>query len=297
MQILACPGQGSQTEGFLVPWLDEVPGFKEQLRLLSEYADMDLLHLGTSASEEQIKDTSNAQPLIVAASIAAFRSNEQRFSPDGVLGHSVGEFAAAAISGVISDQDAMQLVKIRATAMASAAEETATSMAAILGGDIEQITSHLSGLELVIANHNGAGQVVAAGAKEKILELVADPPEKTRAIELKVAGAFHTSFMASAQQELAKHASNVTAQDPKIRLWSNKDGLEVSSGQAYLDSLVTQVSNPVRWDLCMESLVGQELVFIELPPAGALAGLAKRGIPGCKAIALKTPSDFEKVSA
>lgn len=297
MQILGCPGQGSQTEGFLIPWLEAIPGFEAQIRELSEFADIDLLHLGTNASEEVIKDTRNAQPLIVAASIATWRTNTSKLSPEGVLGHSVGEFGAAAIAGVLSDQDAMRLVAIRATAMAEAASQIPTSMAAILGGEMAVINNRLKALDLEIANYNGAGQVVAAGAKDKIAELVASPPEKSRVIELKVAGAFHTGFMESAKQVLAAHAENVSCADPAIKLWSNFDGQEVTSGKEFLNSLVDQVSRPVRWDLCMETLPSEDLIFVELPPAGALAGLVKRGIPGSKPIALKAPSDFEKVQA
>jgi [acyl-carrier-protein] S-malonyltransferase len=155
----------------------------------------------------------------------------------------------------------------------------------------------LGQLGLSAANYNGAGQIVAAGSKSAIEALVASPPEKTRVIELKVAGAFHTSYMQSAVEKLAAAASDVVAKDPTIKLWSNVDGSGVSSGENFLASLVSQVSNPVRWDLCMNSMDTLSPVVIELPPAGALAGLAKRGMPNSTALALKSSADLEKIGA
>jgi len=297
MRILMCPGQGSQSEGFLKDWFENVPGFEQKVRELGLAANKDLVRLGTTAAEEEIKATENAQPLIVAAAIAAARTAIDLSGVDGVVGHSVGEFAAAAISGVITDAEAMQLVSIRANAMAEAAKLEVTSMAAVLGGDEAAVLEALGQLGLFAANYNGAGQIVAAGSKAAIEALVASPPEKARVIELKVAGAFHTSYMQSAVEKLAAAASAVTANDPTIRLWSNVDGVEVSSGEKFLASLVSQVSNPVRWDLCMQSMDALSPTVIELPPAGALAGLAKRGMPSATAVALKSSADLEKIGA
>ncbi|MFM1958094.1 MAG: hypothetical protein RI929_457 [Actinomycetota bacterium] len=297
MRILMCPGQGSQSEGFLKDWFENVPGFEAKIVELAQAAGKDLVRLGTSAVEDEIKATENAQPLIVAASIAAARTAMDLSQVSGVVGHSVGEFAAAAIAGVISDEDAMRLVSVRANAMAEAAKLASTSMAAVLGGEESAVLQTLDDLGLSAANYNGAGQIVAAGAKEAITVLVANPPEKARVIELKVAGAFHTEFMKPAVEELAKEAAKVSVNDPSLRLWSNVDGGEVESGSSFLASLVSQVSNPVRWDLCMLSMDSHSPVVIELPPAGALAGLAKRGMPNSTAIALKSSIDLEKIGA
>jgi [acyl-carrier-protein] S-malonyltransferase len=297
MRILMCPGQGSQSEGFLKDWFENVPGFEAKVQELGLAANKDLVRLGTTAVEEEIKATENAQPLIVAAAIAAARTAIDLSEVHGVVGHSVGEFAAAAISGVISDVEAMRLVSIRAKAMAEAAKQEVTSMAAVLGGDEIQVLEGLGQLGLSAANYNGAGQIVAAGSKSAIEALVASPPEKARVIELKVAGAFHTSYMQSAVEKLAAAASDVIAKDPTIKLWSNVDGGEVNSGEAFLASLVSQVSNPVRWDLCMNSMDTLSPVVIELPPAGALAGLAKRGMQNSTALALKSSADLEKIGA
>jgi [acyl-carrier-protein] S-malonyltransferase len=296
MLIAACPGQGSQAPGFLGQWLKEVDGFQSQLEKLSAVCGLDLVNLGTTADEAQIKDTAIAQPLIVAASIAAYRALFQSVEIDGVLGHSVGEFAAAAIAGVITDELALKLVTIRGQAMAKAAAEQSTGMAAILGGEIDEVISAANDLGLEVANFNGAGQLVAAGTKKQIAALMALPPAKTRVIELKVAGAFHTQYMESARSELARAVQGVAVSDPEITLWSNVNGQICTSGKQFVDSLVNQISAPVRWDLCMENLPTEKFDFVELPPAGALTGLVKRAVPNANPIALKTPTDFEKVT-
>lgn len=295
MRFLACPGQGSQTQGFLLPWIEQVSSFQSILQELSAFCGKDLVHLGTKADEETIKDTANSQPLIVGASIAAYRASLSDQRVDGVVGHSVGEFAAAAIAGVLTDAEAMQLVAVRANAMAAAAAEAPSSMAAILGGDELEVLDAITAAGLSPANFNGGGQIVAAGSKAGIDALIANPPQKARVIELKVAGAFHTSFMASAEQALRDAAASVEPSDPAITLLSNRDGKPMSSGAEFLEQLIRQVSRPVRWDLCMQTMDNADFELIELPPAGALSGLAKRGMPNSRAVAIKTPDDLQKI--
>jgi [acyl-carrier-protein] S-malonyltransferase len=293
--IIVAPGQGSQSEGFLLPWIEQVAGFRELVESYSEYSGLDLLEMGTTATEEQIRDTAVAQPLIVAASLASYRTMPA-VQIDGAAGHSVGEFTAAAISGVLSDEQAMSLVSVRAKAMAKAAAKVETGMAAVIGGDAIEVARLLDALELTGANHNGAGQLVAAGLRTDIAKLIENPPERARVIELKVAGAFHTSFMAEAQEELRLAAGGVSPNDPIIPLWSNQAGQLVSSGTEYLDLLIHQVSNPVRWDLVMQNFVGMAATTVELSPAGALSGLLKRAVEDCRTVPLRSPQDFEKVS-
>ena len=295
MLIFACPGQGSQTKGFLTSWLEHLPTLEERLKQYSESCGRDLVELGTSAEEETIRDTANAQRLIVGASLAIYREAFANKKLDGVLGHSVGEIAAAAIAGVISDQEALQLVGVRADAMAKAAALTPTSMAAVVGGDEQAVLAAIADCGLQPANFNGAGQIVAAGGKDEISKLISAPPEKARVIELKVAGAFHTSFMQSAVESVAEFASGISAQDPTCKLWSNSAGQLVTSGAEFLNLLVDQIARPVRWDLCMASINHDGNTVAELPPAGALSGLLKRGADKVHAIAIKELQDVEKV--
>jgi [acyl-carrier-protein] S-malonyltransferase len=213
----------------------------------------------------------------------------------GVAGHSVGEVSAAAIANVLTDTQAMQLVNVRAKAMAQAAASSeVTSMAAVLGGEVETVIARLNELGLSAANYNGAGQIVAAGSKAGIDKLVAEGPSGSKVIPLSVAGAFHTSYMLPAVSELQSFTSSLDISNPEINLWSNQSGQLVSEGNEFVNLLVGQVANSVRWDLCMESMVNAGVTaVIEVSPAGTLAGLAKRGMPGVEIVALKEPRDLE----
>jgi len=295
MLAIVCPGQGSQTPGFLAPWL-EIDAFRESIESSSVASGLDLTTFGTLADADTIRDTAIAQPLIVAASLASYESLKGAglASIHGVAGHSVGELAAAAIAGVFDSSSAMAFVAKRGSEMAEAAAISESSMAAVLGGEQAEVVRFLEDLGLSPANYNGAGQIVAAGSAEKIVELAANPMAGTRVIPLQVAGAFHTDFMKPAVQELSNYASGIATSDAKIKLWTNRDGSIVESGSAYLDLLVNQVSNPVRWDLCMDAMLAAGVTgIIELSPAGTLSGLAKRGMSGVETLALKTPDQLD----
>ena len=300
MICIAAPGQGSQAPGFLSAWL-EIPIFKEQIEKASAVLGIDLIHYGTLADADAIKDTKIAQPLIVAAGIASYLTLKQSLGDALVVsstaGHSVGEVTAAYVSGIFDSDSALKFVQRRGNEMAAAAALTPSSMAAVVGGDLDSVLSHLESVGLFAANYNGAGQVVAAGSKELIEALVASPPTGSRVIALQVAGAFHTSFMETAKPALAAFAKELIIQDPEISIWTNNDGQLIQSGQKYLELMVNQVSNPVRWDKTMESMERANVsVMVELLPAGALSGIAKRAMPNTVAIALKTPADLDKVA-
>lgn len=267
-----------------------------QLAAFSEAAEVDLIAHGTESDADTIRDTRIAQPLIVAASIVAMTQLVERAgrTADGLAGHSVGEIAALNAAGVIDADSAMRLVGIRGRAMADAAAQTPTGMSAVLGGDADVVLALLSELGLTPANYNVAGQIVAAGELPALAELAERAPRGVRVMPLQVAGAFHTSYMAPAVDTLRAAVDDVTPQNPTHTLWSNRDGAAVSSGQDALDRLVTQVSSPVRWDLCMETFTAAGITgFIELAPAGALVGLAKRGLRGVPNVAVKTPEDLD----
>jgi len=293
MLVILAPGQGSQKPGFMLNWL-EIPAFKTKLEEFSDAISLDLIQHGTLSDEETIRDTAIAQPLIVGASIAT-ASLLNTANVSGVAGHSVGEVSAAAIANVLTDVQAMQLVNVRAKAMAHAATTSeATSMAAVLGGDQDTVIARLTELGLSPANYNGAGQIVAAGSKSGIEKLVAEGPQGSKVIPLSVAGAFHTSYMQPAVSELEAFTSSIEVSNPEIKLWSNQNGQLVSDGSEFINLLVGQVANSVRWDLCMDAMVKAGVTaVIEVSPAGTLAGLAKRGMPGVEIVALKEPKDLE----
>ncbi len=297
MLAVVAPGQGSQVPGFLTPWL-ELPNFEDRMKWLGTVAGIDLIAHGTTSDEDTIRDTAVAQPLIVSAGMVSllslFPHPGEAFAKVAVgAGHSVGEITAAAAAHVISAEQAMVLVRERGNAMAAASAVTPTGMSAVLGGDRDEVIAKLAQHGLTAANENGAGQIVAAGTLEQLAALETDPPTGARVRPLSVAGAFHTKHMAPAVGILAQHAKAISTHDARSRLLSNADGTVVQDGREVLKRLVTQVSNPVRWDLCMQTMLDLGVTgLIELPPAGTLVGLAKRAMPGVECVSLKSPEDM-----
>ncbi|MGR4009677.1 ACP S-malonyltransferase [Leucobacter sp. 1207-22] len=295
MIVIACPGQGSQTPGFLNEWL-ELPNAREFMQAAGDAAQVDLIAHGTTSDADVIRDTKIAQPLIVSASILAWNALSTRadLSAAGVAGHSVGEFAAASVAGVLDPIDAVRLVGVRGRAMAEAAATVETGMAAVVGGVEEAVLEAIAAAGLTPANRNGGGQIVAAGAVENIAKLADNAPRGSRVIPLQVAGAFHTSYMEAAIPALAAETANVSVADPIRPLWTNADGTLVTSGTDFLNSLVSQIAQPVRWDACMNGFTESGITgLIELAPAGALTGIAKRGLKGIPAVAVKSPADLD----
>jgi [acyl-carrier-protein] S-malonyltransferase len=292
--IFTAPGQGAQTPGFLTPWL-ELPGLADQLGAWSELAGRDLIKLGTTGSAEEITDTAVAQPLLVASAIAVAGLLGE---PDAAAGHSVGELAAGAIAGVLSPADAIRLTRVRGESMAAACGAEPTGMTAVLGGVESAVLAAIAEAGLTPANINAAGQIVAGGTLEQLAEFAADPPAGARLRPLRVAGAFHTKHMAPAVDALVAAAADVSVHDPVITLLSNRDGAVVTSGPAWVERIVHQVANPVRWDLCMATMSDINVTaMIELVPGGTLTGMAKRALPGVELLALKTPDQLDAARA
>lgn len=299
MLIVVAPGQGSQTPGMLTEWL-ELEEFANVIELANIATGIDITASGTTADAETIKNTAVAQPLIVAAGIASYRAaiaaGVELSKAAAVAGHSVGEFTAAAISGVLSDADALAVVARRGQAMATASAIEATGMLAVIGGDREVAVAKLAQHNLIPANENGANQIVAAGRIVDIEALVAEAPTGLRLIQLQVAGAFHTQFMQSAQAEVAEALSKVTSQDSKIPLISNRDAAAISDGTEITSRLVSQITNPVRWDLCMEHFEKLGVTgIVELFPGGTLTGIAKRALKGVELFPLKSPAELDNL--
>ena len=292
MLAIIAPGQGSQTPGMLNSWIQD-PSLKDLLLSWSDAIGLDLLHLGTNADAEEIKDTANAQPLIVAASLlGAHALGIKNFAVTS--GHSVGELAAAALSGAISESDALRIVRTRGVEMAKAAAASPSGMSAVLGGDRAEVLAAIAALKLVAANDNGAGQIVAAGDLQALESLNENPPAGARVRALAVAGAFHTQFMQPAVEPLRALATTVPTHPVVIQVISNKDGQVVRDGAEVLNRIVDQIANPVRWDLCMETLKSLGVTgVIELPPAGTLVGLLKRAASEIETFALKSADDLD----
>ena len=289
MLALIAPGQGSQTPGMLLPWIAD-PSKAELLRHWSDAIDLDLLHLGTTADADEIRDTANAQPLIVAAGLLSAEALDLHGKFSFVAGHSVGEITAAALAGVITPVDALRLVRVRGLEMAKAAAASPSGMSAVLGGDHEVVLAAIAEAGLVAANDNGGGQIVAAGDLGALANLA---PEGARVRALQVAGAFHTHFMSPAVSAFSDFASTITTSDPVVGVLSNRDGQVLNSGQEILERIASQVANPVRWDLCMATMQASGVTrALEVAPAGTLVGLLKRAAASIETYALESPDDL-----
>ena len=293
MLALLAPGQGSQTPGFLAPWLQSELA-TSLINIWSDVTELDLTRLGSTADADEIRDTSKAQPLLVAGALMSagwcFEGDYSNISY--FAGHSVGEIGAAALAQVMDANIAMKLVRARGVEMAKAADGTDTGMSAVLGGDRDVVVAALQALGLTPANENGAGQIVAAGSLAALATLAENPPEGSRVRALAVSGAFHTSTMAPAVPILAQLAKEINSGEPILPFISNKDGAVIDNGREILDRIVGQIAGPVRWNLCMETMAKSGVTgVIELPPSGTLAGLIKRAQPTIETFALKTPED------
>jgi [acyl-carrier-protein] S-malonyltransferase len=282
----------------LSPWL-ELPGVAERVEAFSAAAGLDLTRLGTTANADEIKDTAVTQPLIVALGVIV--ADQLRLDSAGervVAGHSVGELTAAAVSGALDAEQAVAFAGRRGADMAAACALTPTGMSAVLGGDAGEVVAAIEAAGLTAANRNGAGQIVAAGELDALEKFAAEPPAGARVRPLAVAGAFHTHFMAPAEEALTGYAASLSVQDPRPILLSNADGSSVTTGAGLLARLVAQVTLPVRWDLCMRTCADLGVsAVIELAPAGTLAGIAKRELPGVELLAIKTPDDIAAARA
>jgi [acyl-carrier-protein] S-malonyltransferase len=284
----------------LAEWL-QLPGAAERFAAWSEISGLDLARLGTTATAEEITDTSVTQPLVVAATLLAHEELTKRgllSDTDAVVaGHSVGEIAAYAIAGIISADDAVKLAATRGAEMAKACAVEPTGMSAVLGGEEADVLARLEELDLTPANRNAAGQIVAAGSLTALSKLAEDPPAKARVRPLATAGAFHTRYMASALDGYTAAVENVTTAEPTAKLLSNADGQPVASAADAMSKLVSQLTRPVRWDLCTETLRANNVTaIVEFPPAGTLAGIAKRELRGVPTHAVKSPADLDGLS-
>jgi len=289
MLALIAPGQGSQTPGMLLPWIAD-PSKAELLSTWSDAIDLDLLHLGTTAEADEIRDTVNAQPLIVAAGLLSAGALDLEGKFSFVAGHSVGEITAAALAGVISEIDALRLVRVRGIEMAKAAAASPSGMSAVLGGDRNVVLAAIAQAGLIAANDNGGGQIVAAGDLDALASLA---PEGARVRALQVAGAFHTHFMSPAVSAFGDFAATITTTDPAVGVLSNRDGQVLNSGREIIDRIVLQIANPVRWDLCMSTMQASGVTrALEVAPAGTLVGLLKRAATSIETYAFKSPDDL-----
>ena len=270
----------------LAPWLD-LPDAPARLAHWSELTGLDLVALGTTEPDEVVRATKVTQPLLTAAALLSGRALLAGGSPDLVCGHSIGELSAAAFAGVLSDDEAVVLAAGRGRLMAEAAAMQPTGMVALLGGEFDEDDYQAAGLEL--ATVNVAGQVVLGGPTEALDAWT--PPKGVRARRLEVAGAFHTSAMASAVEGFAALVATLEPSDATCDVIANADGAVLRDGREVLDRLVGQLTRPVRFDLCLAAATAATGA-VELAPAGVLKALMKRALPDVPVTALRTQDDL-----
>jgi [acyl-carrier-protein] S-malonyltransferase len=262
----------------LTPWL-ELSGARERLERWSQLCDLDLLELGTTGTAGQIRDTAAAQPLLTAAGLLSYQAVKEPFVM--VAGHSVGEFAAAVIAGVIHEDHAMAAVSARGRAMAACAAAKPGTMAAVIGGTADQVLTAIEDAGAWAANFNGPGQIVAGGDRPAIDRLIQEPPPQSRVVRLDVAGAFHTPLMAGAEHPLRAALSDIPVADARVPMVTNHSGLAMTNGHHIIEAMIKQVSQPVRWDLVLETFAANGIgAQLELAPSGVLTGLARRALKG-----------------
>ena len=299
MLSIVTPGQGSQTSGMYSTWITDTDN-KELIAKYSELIELDLFHYGTSATQAEITATNIAQPLLTALAFMSFGKLGMNSNTNIIYsGHSVGEFSAASLAGFYTDETAMKLVNVRGKAMAeAAASNSATGMSAVLGGDKAEVIKHIEQFDLVPANVNSNGQIVASGLLINLEKLSENPPASTKVRKLDVAGAFHSQFMKSAESELEKEFAQAEVTDSSSIFISNKDGQIVKDSPDLKNRLITQITSPVRWDLCQAKMIELGVTgMLELAPAGVLTGIAKREMPGVELFAIKSPEDIPGAQA
>jgi [acyl-carrier-protein] S-malonyltransferase len=281
----------------LAPWVTDSQT-KDLVQSWSKLVSVDLLKLGQFGTADEIKSTDIAQLLIFVTSILSSLDLDLRNEKDSSIiyaGHSVGEFAAYSLAGAFEVDQALRLVAKRGQAMLAATKVfSKTGMSAVLGGNKEEVVSYLSELELIPANINSNGQIIAAGTLENLDRLANTPLKGTRIRPLEVSAAFHTKFMEPAVSQFTEIFKVISVKSPRQIVLSNKNGERVSNSTDVTENLIQQVISPVRWDLCQAKMVELGVTgMLELAPGGTLCGIAKKEIPNVETFAIKTPEDIQ----
>ena len=297
MLALVAPGQGSQSVGMLAPWVVDSKT-KDLVQSWSKLVSVDLLKLGQFGTTDEIKSTDIAQLLIFVTSILSSLDLDLRNEKDSSIvyaGHSVGEFAAYSLAGAFEVDQALRLVAKRGQAMLAATKVfSKTGMSAVLGGNKEEVVSYLREFDLIAANINSNGQIIAAGTLENLDRLANTPLKGTRIRPLEVSAAFHTKFMEPAVSQFTEIFKVISVKSPRQIVLSNKNGERVSNSTDITENLIQQVISPVRWDLCQAKMVELGVTgMLELAPGGTLCGIAKKEIPNVETFAIKSPEDIQ----
>jgi [acyl-carrier-protein] S-malonyltransferase len=298
------PGQGSQAVGMGRALAEESPAAREAFETADQVLGFALSRLCWTGPEGELRQTLNAQPALLAHSVAALRVLESRgFRPALVAGHSLGEYSACVAAGALEYADALRLVRRRGELMHVAGTERPGTMAAILGLDAAAVRTACEragreGREVVAANFNAPGQIVISGDVAAVREAceIAKHLGAKRAIMLPVSGAFHSPLMKPAADQLAAALDGVVVHEPRCPIVSNVEAAEMRSADAVRSALKRQLTHPVRWEDSMRLTLAKKVDYaVELGTGRVLCGLLKAIDPGAASIALNLgePKDIE----
>ncbi len=299
MLAFTFPGQGSQRPGMGRPWADHESW--ELVDEASEVAGRDVGKLLLDADADELKDTRNAQLTTFVSSLMVLDAVERLgIDANYCAGHSLGEYTALAATGALGFQEGVLLVSERAAAMHDAGTAQPGTMAAVLGLDDDQVevACNLADAEVWVANFNAPGQVVIAGSFDGVEAASKHARElgAKKVMALPVSGAFHTSFMAAARDRLRDAIAAADIRDAEIPVVSNVDAKPHDQGSEWTALLSAQLSSPVRWKQCLQTLAALGVTeFAELGPGGVLTGMAKRSVVGARTISVATPEDLDKL--
>jgi [acyl-carrier-protein] S-malonyltransferase len=297
------PGQGSQKVGMGRALADAFPICRATFDEADAALGEPLSRIVFGGPEERLTLTENAQPAILAVSIAAYRLLASRgVAPAFVAGHSLGEYSANVAAGTFGFADALTLVRNRGRYMQAAVPVGAGAMAAIVGLDAEQVeqacAEAANGEIVSAANLNGGGQVAIAGSTDAVKRAGerAKALGARRVIPLAVSAPFHCALMKPAQDRLEPELRGLAAQDPRVPVIANVDAEPKRTARAAIDALVRQVSAPVRWEAVVQRLASEGVTtYVEVGPGAVLSGLVRKIHRDATVVGFGSPDDLEAV--
>ncbi|MGE5552374.1 MAG: ACP S-malonyltransferase [Betaproteobacteria bacterium] len=297
-----CPGQGSQYVGMGRQLAGQDPEAAQLIQEADEVLGFPLSRLMMEGPEEELRRTVNAQPALVAATVAAARLLMRKIQPSYVAGHSLGEYSALVVAGALEFHEAIRLVRQRAQAMEGAVPDGGGGMAAVLGLDAETVEETVASFRAVgvveVANYNCPGQVVLSGENEALRQLGEECLRRgaTKVVRLAVSGPFHSALMRPAAEALERALGEVTVRNAEIPVIANYTAaVETEAGQIR-ENLIRQLTGPVRWEESVRHLIELGVdTFVEVGPGRVLGGLIRRIDRGVTVLQAEEAEGCQKV--